>query len=114
MKRIVHPSNPPDSQPKAATAPPVVDPPKVSDIDISSLIDDGLLALYREIKNILMAGVKGKLDAPTARDLRDHLKLLFELKDREKEWLKSLSPEKLEELLQAIQAEKVKNEHKQD
>lgn len=114
MKRIVHPANPPDSQPKAPATSPVADPPKVSDIDISSLIDDGLLALYREIKNILLVSARGKLDAPTARDLRDHLKLLFELKDREKEWLKSLTPAQLEELLQAIQAEKAKNEHKQD
>lgn len=114
MKRIVHPANPPNSQPKAPATTPVVDPPKVSDIDISGLIDDGLLALYREIKNILMVSSRGKLDAATARDLRDHLKLLFELKDREKDWLKSLTPEQLDDLMKQIEAEKATHDPNQD
>lgn len=78
-----------------------VDNTPASDISIIRLIDDGLVALNREIKNILILSVKGKLDAPTARDLRDHLKLLFELKDRENESLRSISDEELKEKAQA-------------
>ena len=68
----------------------------ISDISVARLIDDGLLALYREIKNILNLSAHGKLAANDAKDLRDHLKLLFELKDRENESLRGLTDEQLE------------------
>jgi DNA polymerase-1 len=42
-----------------------------------------------------MLSVRGKLESNDARDLRDHLKLLFELKDRESVSLKNLTPEQL-------------------
>jgi len=74
----------------------------IGDISVSRLLDDGLVALYREIKNILIMSSKGKLDANTARDLRDHLKLLFELKDRENELLKAMSDEELKEKAKAV------------
>ena len=77
------------------STPKVSDPP-ISDISVARLIDDGLLALHREIKNILILGAKGKLDPNNSRDLRDHLKLLFELKDRENESLRGLTDEELE------------------
>lgn len=73
-------------------------PPPMSEISIARLMDDGLVALYREMKNLLTLSSKGKLDAPSARDLRDHLKLLFELKDREGESLRNLTDEQLKEL----------------
>lgn len=72
-----------------------ISPPPISDISVARLIDDGLIALYREIKNILALSSKGKLDPNDARDLRDHLKLLFELKDRESESLRGLTDEDL-------------------
>jgi hypothetical protein len=75
---------------------PKIPDPIVSDISVARLIDDGLLAIHREMKNLLMLGAKGKLDANNARDLRDHLKLLFELKDREGESLRNLTDEELE------------------
>lgn len=78
--------------------PPVADIP-VSDISVARLIDDSLLVLYREVKNLLIASSKGKLDAVSARDLRDNLKLLFELKDREKDLLKNLTDEEIQILL---------------
>lgn len=81
------------------TKAPELQVPLVSDISIQRLIDDMLLVLYREVKNIQILSVKGKLDANTARDLRDHLKLLFELKDRENESLKGMTDEELENLL---------------
>lgn len=88
MKHYIRPNQQTDLT--SIEAPKVPDVP-LSDISVSRLIDDGLTALYREIKNILILSSKGKLDAPTAKDLRDHLKLLFELKDRENESLRSLS-----------------------
>jgi hypothetical protein len=94
MKRY---SKPTTEIPVAKT--PEIPAPLVSDISIQRLIDDMLLVLYREVKNIQILSVKGKLDANTARDLRDHLKLLFELKDRENESLKGMTDEQLNQLL---------------
>lgn len=83
-------------KPNQSSLPPTtaVDP-IVSDISVARLIDDGLLALYREIKNLLMLSSRGKLEASDARDLRDSLKLLFELKDREGDSLRGLTDEEL-------------------
>lgn len=105
MKRIVHPTSP-NSQPKL---PEVADPP-MSEISVARLIDDGLLILYREIKNLLSLSVKGKLDAANARDLRDHLKLLFELKAREDQSLRGLTDKELEEKAKAVLKELNDNE----
>ena len=85
-----------------------ITPPPISDISVTRLIDDGLVALYREIKNLLVLSARGKLEANDARDLRDHLKLLFELKDRENESLRGLTDEQL----QAKVAEALKPENK--
>ncbi len=76
--------------------------PIVSDISVARLIDDGLLALFREMKNLLMLSSRGKLDAADSRDLRDTLKLLFELKDREGESLRGLTDEELEAKAQEV------------
>lgn len=70
----------------------------VSDVSVQRLIEDSLVSLQRETKNILTLSARGKLDAATARDLRDNLKLLFELKAREDDFLKGLSDEDLENL----------------
>lgn len=69
----------------------------VSDISVARLIDDGLLALYREMRNLLILSSHGKLDAASSRDLRDTIKLLFELKERENESLQGLTDEELKE-----------------
>lgn len=66
-----------------------------SDISVVRLIDDGLLALYREMKNLLNMSAKGKLNAADARDLRDHMKLLFELKAQESDSLRNITDEEL-------------------
>lgn len=88
----------------ASTMP--AEPPALGDISVQRLIDDSLVALSREIKNLLMASAKGKLDAANARDLRDHLKLLFELKDREKDSLAGITDEQLKELaVKALQGD---------
>lgn len=77
--------------------PPAVADPNISDISVARLIDDGLLAIHREMKNLLMLSARGKLEAADSRDLRDTVKLLFELKDRENESLKGLTDEQLKE-----------------
>lgn len=79
--------------------------PAFSDISIARLMDDSLLVLYREIKHLLALSARGKLDPNDARDLRDHLKLLFELKDRENESLKGLTDEQLEDKLKVAMNE---------
>lgn len=81
--------------------------PLVSDISIDGLIDNGLLVLYREMKQLLGASAKGKLSAPDARDLRDHVKLLFEIKDREAGALEKMTTE---ELLAFVEKRKNANE----
>jgi hypothetical protein len=78
----------------------------LSDISVARLIDDGLLALYREVKNLLALSARGKLDAASSRDLRDTIKLLFELKDRENESLRNLTDDELKvQAMKAINAE---------
>lgn len=88
MKKIIHPPSFIDKPEPIAT-------PPLSEISVQRLIDDGLVVLYREIKNLMISSIKGKLDPNDARDLRDHLKLLFELKDRESDSLKNLTDEQI-------------------
>lgn len=90
MKRLAKPQtvNFPNPEPEA-------EKPLVSDISIQRLIDSGLVSLDREMRNIAILSAKGKLDAASARDLRDHVKLLFELKEREDASLKDMTDEEL-------------------
>lgn len=82
---------------------PVVAPPAplpepetpLSDISVDRLLDTGLVILMREMKNLMSLSSNGKLEANDARDLRDTVKLLFELKEREAKSLSSLSDEEL-------------------
>jgi len=81
---------------------PEVDNTPASDISIDRLIDDGLVALNREIKNLLTLSARGKLEAADARDLRDHLKMLFEMRERENNSLRGLTDEQLKEKAKAL------------
>ncbi len=92
MKRIVKPNTeiPQKKEPEESFV--------VSDVSIARLMDQGLTCLQREMKNLMMLTARGKLEPPEARDLRDTVKLLFELKDREAELLKGLTDEQLTEL----------------
>jgi len=76
--------------------------PIISDISVDRLIGDCLLALHREVKNILRLGIDNKLDKEDARDLRDTLKALFEIKDREKDFLKALTDEQVQAIMKAL------------
>jgi hypothetical protein len=75
-----------------------VDNTVISDISISKLIDQGLLTLSREIKNLTVLSVAGKLSPNDARDLRDHLKLLFEMRAMENDALRNMSDDELKAL----------------
>lgn len=77
-----------------------------SDVNVDKLIEDALYILYREIKNLFMLSARGKLDANYAKDLRDHTKLLFELKAQMNESLRTLTDEQLK----AKAAEALKDE----
>ncbi len=100
MKRIVHPPKTDlqiDREAEVKRQTVVKDIPS-NDISIDRLLTDGLLGIYREVKNLLYLSAKGKLSSSDAKDLRDTVKLLFELKDREKDLLENLTNEDLEKL----------------
>lgn len=104
MKRIVHPPTPQADldkfkakQLETERGEAVQDRP-LSEISVDSLLGDGLLSLYREMRNLKFLTSKGKLGPAEAKDLRDTVKLLFELKDREKELLESLDDDELRAL----------------
>lgn len=71
--------------------------PPISDISVDKLIGKGLIILDREVRNLMGLSSTGKLDPNNARDLRDTVKLLFELKEREAKALGALSDQELEE-----------------
>lgn len=106
MKRIVHPPTSQEDiqkheakkleQDRVSSVGP--DRP-ISDVSIDGLLGDGLLCLDREMRNLKFATAKGKLSPAEAKDLRDTVKLLFELKDREKELLEGLKDEELETVI---------------
>jgi hypothetical protein len=79
-----------------------------SEVNVDRLIEDALYILYREIKNLFILSAKGKLEAADARDLRDHTKLLFELKVQINEALRNLTDDQLK----AKAEEALKNESK--
>lgn len=101
MKRIVKAAN----TIITAKEGPFKDDPLTSDISVARLIDDGLLALNREVKNLLILSSHGKLEASDSRDLRDTIKLLFELKDREGESLRGLTDDQLKDKVKAVLSE---------
>lgn len=72
----------------------------ISEVSIDRLLEDGLYILYREIKALFIMSSRGKLEPNDAKDLRDHLKLLFELKEREKELLTNMTDDELKEKAQ--------------
>lgn len=86
--------------------PPLKEPePPASDISVDKLIGKGLIIIDREIRNLMSLSSSGKLESTDARDLRDTVKLLFELKERESNSLSSLSDEEL-----AVRAKEVLND----
>lgn len=108
MKRIAKPNQLTDLTPITGAKDEA--PLLVSEVSIQRLIDSCLLTLSREVRNLSIASTRGKLTANDARDLRDHTKLLFELKDREREALKGLTDEQIEQLVEQAKKEKEQND----
>lgn len=75
--------------------------PKPSDISLNDLMDKHLLLLYRETKMLLQESSKGaKLSKESALCVRENLKLLMELKKKEKELLDTASDAELKKLVE--------------
>lgn len=90
-KFIVKPNQ--SSIPKAPDTP----EPVAHDISIQRLLDDCLLVLDREVRNLKIMSARGKLEASDARDLRDHAKLLFDMREKEQESLRGMTDEQLKD-----------------
>lgn len=71
----------------------------ISEVSLARLLDQGLTCLQREMKNLMIMSAHGKLPPPAAKDLRDTVNLIFDLKDREADLLKGLTDEELEQEL---------------
>jgi hypothetical protein len=95
-KRYIHPDQLKEKEPVKVQAP----DPAIIDISLDDLLGKSLLILYREIRNLLIESSGGKLDKDSSQNLRDYIKLLNELKTKEKDVLNTLSDEELEKLLQ--------------
>lgn len=96
-KFVVKANTPIDYTPKV-----IVPDPAIADISVDRLIDDGLLVLYREIHQLKLLSAKGKLEPNDARDLRDHIKLLFDLKKREEDSLAGVTDDEIAEQAKAV------------
>ena len=73
--------------------------PIAADISLDDLIGKSLLILYRETRALLEESSAGKLSKDSAVCVRDNLKLLKELKEKEKSVLDNLTDEELEKLV---------------
>lgn len=63
--------------------------------DVQELLDRSGVILQREIRNLMNESQRGKLSAPSSRDLVAYIKLLEELKTAEKEKLSSMTDDEL-------------------
>ena len=72
--------------------------PKASEISLDDLMEKHLTLLYRETRNLLMESSEGKLGKDSAHSMRENMKLIVELKKKEKEVLSDMSVEELEKL----------------
>lgn len=70
----------------------------ISDISFGDLLDRSRLILHREIGNLTYESSQGKLSKDSAQSLRDYVKLLTDLNEREKELVKDLSADQLKEI----------------
>lgn len=68
--------------------------------DVEKLLDHCGTVLQREVRNLLAASSKAKLDATQARDLVAYTRLLHELKSEQKKELSNLTDSELEALAQ--------------
>lgn len=75
--------------------------PKPSQISLGELMDKHLLLLYRETRALLMeSGNGGRLSKDSATMMRENLKLIVELRKKEKELLDQLSDDEIKKLIE--------------
>lgn len=97
---------PAESKPaESVTLPTPYNEPLRHDIDLDDLISRCRLVLWREVHNLQIASAGGaKLTKDQAIELRENMKLLVELKKKEKDYLDSLPDEELAALGKAKNA----------
>lgn len=71
--------------------------PLRSDLELSSMLDGSLQILFRELYFLRLSSASGKLTKDDAIALRDYIKLLKDLKERERKLLDDLTDEELVE-----------------
>lgn len=74
----------------------------VSEISIGALLDRGLLVMQREMINLNKLSLEGKLTGSDSKDLREIVKVLFELKDREDQLLRNKTDEELRAMVDNV------------
>jgi len=73
--------------------------PIASEISLNELMDKHLLLLFRETKMLLEESSKGqKLSKDSAHSMRENLKMIVDLKRKERELLDTLSTDELTKL----------------
>lgn len=91
---------PPHMIPKETAKRGPKDPPK-ADINLDNLLDSYMLILFRETRSLLVATSKGgKLTKDDAQSMRDNMKLVMELKKKERELLDSLTDTDIQRLIE--------------
>lgn len=70
-------------------------PEDAEPLDVNKLLDKGAAILRREITNLMRESSSGKLNAGSARDLVQYLRLLHELREEQQEQLSNLTDEEL-------------------
>lgn len=74
--------------------------PLPSDINLTDLIDKNLLILFRETQKLMReSGTLELLPKDSAHSVRENLKLLVELRKKEKEILDTMTDEDIEKLI---------------
>lgn len=86
---------PPEGAPRSETP----SDPLPKDINLDDLISKHLLILYRETRSLMVESASGKLSKDSAISMRDNMRLLFELKKKERELLDNLTDEDIVKLL---------------
>jgi hypothetical protein len=94
VKRIVRAPN------TVIPTPADVDTSELPDFDVEKLLANSGAILAREIKNLMMASSRGKLEASDARDLVAYIKLLSELKEAQKAEMADMTEEQLAALVE--------------
>lgn len=92
MKR--YPVTPPASAPSAPSFPEA--PEQISsEFDIERLLNNAGEILKREIRHLMYESSQGKLNAASSRNLVDYIRLLEEIRQKQKDDLENLTDEEL-------------------